>query len=128
MTHFIASLRKQKNLRHSTGASRDEVVRAEMELGLSFFSDYREYLTEFGIASANGHEFTGLCASPRLNVVSVTRDQRKRHAVPNDFYVVEEAGIDDIVVWQASSGELYQTVPGREPILFGRSLSELLVQ
>lgn len=101
------------------------IIDTETTLGVMFTEEYREYILVFGVASANGHELTGLCRSPRLNVVEVTMAERKNNAnVPNDWYVVEQANIDDIVIWQASSGEIYQTAPGVQSCKLCDSLSE----
>ncbi|MDR3313690.1 MAG: SMI1/KNR4 family protein [Oscillospiraceae bacterium] len=53
------------------GVTEQQIIEAEQKFGLKFFSDYREYLSEFGIVSFGGHEFTGICSSTRLNVVDV---------------------------------------------------------
>lgn len=108
-------------------ATPSEVSQAEQALHLAFSPEYREYLSAYGVASADGHEFTGICASPRLNVVNVTREERETNpGVPDDWYVVEQAHIDGIVIWQSEKGEVYQTQPGAEPFRLCASLAEYI--
>ena len=65
----------------------------------------------FGVASFAGHELTGACKSKRLSVVDVTIEERGNITVPANWYVLEQANIDSIVVWQDSNGTVYQTAP-----------------
>ena len=110
-----------------TGVSSEQTASAEKALALCFADDYREYLFNFGIASAGGHEFTGICNSKRLNVVDVTLAERSiTPGIPHDWYVLEEANIDGIVIWQNSRGEVFQTQPGRRPVKIAESLCDYL--
>lgn len=110
-----------------TGVSMEQIADAENALALHFADDYREYLCAFGIASAGGHEFTGICNSKRLNVVDVTLTGRKiTFNIPHDWYVLEESNIDGIVIWQNSIGEVFQTQPGREAIKVANSICDYL--
>lgn len=97
------------------GCDEDAIRIAEQALGLSFAPDYREYLHTFGLACFDGHELTGICRASRLNVVDVTLEERKRFPAVLGWYVVEQANIDGIVIWQAPNGEIYQATPGRSP-------------
>ena len=85
---------------------------------LKFSDEYRKYLARYGVASANGHEFTGICASSRLNVVDVTISERINNPnIQMDYYVVEQANIDRIVIWQSQTGEIYQSAPKMKTIM-----------
>lgn len=97
----------------SDGRDEQEIVQAEAELGVFFAKDYREYLKEIGLACFDGCEFTGITDIERLNVVSVTKEQR-RVSDPDtkSWYVIEDAGIDGMVFWQDSNGHIYQTSYG----------------
>ena len=107
--------------------SEEQIASAEIALARRFADDYREYLAHMGIATANGHEFTGICNSKRLNVVDVTLSERSIHPdIPQDWYVLEEANIDGIVIWQSSTGEIFQTQPGRETIKLADSICDYL--
>lgn len=107
------------------GANENQIKAAEDELGLKFSKEYKEFLKEYGAASVNGHEFLGICASKRLNIVEGTikaREQNKN--VPSDLYLIEDVGIDKILTWQNSDGQLFQTVGKGEPELLETKLAE----
>lgn len=109
------------------GVSEKDIEAAEMALGLTFAEEYRDYLLNCGIATAGGHEFTGIGKSRRLNVVNVTQEYRRKNKnIPDDLYVVEELGIDKIVIWQSTSGEIYQTVAESKPEKIADSIAEYL--
>lgn len=123
MTSIVDKLRALPAFGSLTGVSMEQIADAEKALTLRFADDYREYLLSFGIASSDGHEFTGICNSKRLNVVYVTLAEKS--ITPNvlqNWYVLEEANIDGIVIWQSSTGEIYQTQSGREAIKIADSI------
>lgn len=129
MSEMADKLRVMPDFRSTTRATTAQIEQAEAALGLRFADEYRAYLAACGVATAGGHEFTGICALPRLNVVRVTVDEK--HINPTalaDWYVVEHLNIDDIVIWQAGTGEVYQTAPGREPMRLCGSLGEYLAR
>lgn len=127
MPDFVSALKQCKDLFSMTGVTCESINQAKESLNVKFSAEYEAYLLALGVASANGHEFTGLCTSPRLNVVDVTRAEREYNPnVPMDLYVVEQANIDGIVLWQSGTGQIFQTYADRPPILLCDSLCELL--
>lgn len=109
------------------GVSSDKIKESETILNLSFSEEHRQYLVTFGEVSFNGHEFTGITLIERLHVVNVTLEERKNNPkVPPNMYVIEQANIDGIVIWQSENGEIYQTMPNVEPIRLCDSLSEYI--
>ncbi len=124
---FIESLKMEPGYIGSNGRVEGEIAKAEKELNVSFAQDYREYLKVAGLACFAGHEFTGLTATERLNVVSVTKEQRSLFGeAASTWYVVEEANIDGIVIWQDAAGAVYQTVPNSRAEKIADSLAEYL--
>jgi hypothetical protein len=110
-----------------TGASNEEITMAEETLGLQFADDYRQYLAVPGVASFDGHELTGICNSKRLDVVTVTVNERPVNCtVQPDWYVLEQTGIDSITIWQSSSGEVYLCRGVRTPVKIADSLIDYL--
>lgn len=127
MNEIIQKLRTLPSFCSLGGASAEQISDAEKALALCFANDYHAYLHACGIASSDGHEFTGICGSRRLNVVDVTLAERRiTPDVPPDWYVLEEANIDGIVIWQSSTGEVFQTQPGREAIKLADSICDYL--
>lgn len=107
--------------------SEEAIHIAEEKLKLNFAKDYREYLSEIGVVALCGHELTGLTNSPRVNVVDVTQLERKVNtALPLNWYVIEQANIDGIVLWQSEDGLIYQTEPGGSPQKVCTNLSEYI--
>ena len=58
------------------GVTSEDIAAAENELCVVFAEEYSEYLATYGVVSCNGHELTGICQSPRLNVVEATKAER----------------------------------------------------
>ena len=126
MMDIVKMLQEQSDLYTLRGASDEAIKAAESELGLQFASDYRQYVAAFGAVSFKGHELTGVCNSKRLSVVAVTKDERINTDVPSDWYVLEQANIDGIVLWQTSNGAVYQTAPDVEFRKICSSLTEYI--
>ncbi len=127
MGDIIEVLSKLEDFAFVKGVSENDIAKAEENLGVQFAPDYKQYLAEYGLASADGHELTGIVKSPRLNVVDVTIKLRKKFKnVPVDAYVLEEVGIDKLVIFQISDGSIYKVTPESQFIKVADSLSEYL--
>ena len=124
MESIVKLMQQRPGLCAMKGISEEEITRAETALGLHFSTDYRQYVSAFGVASYDSHELTGICASKRLNVVDVTLSERARVSVPADWYVLEQTHIDNIVVWQSDEGEVYWVYSNGTITKVARSLSE----
>ena len=83
------------------------------------------YLQHYGSVSCGGHELTGITTDNNLDVVLVTkRNLKKNPSVTMPLYVIEETHMDGIVVWQASTGEVFQTEYMDLPLKIYDSLAE----
>ena len=112
MSELKKAFAAKRKVFSGSAASEKEIAAAEKELGLVFASDYREYLSSYGVAAYDGHELTGITQSPRLNVVEVTRQESVLlDPIPKGLYVIERTGIEEIIVWQSESGEIYYSSP-----------------
>ena len=124
---FFELLKSSPDLLHLVAATQEDVIKAEQALGVSFSDEYKEYLLSLGVAAVGSHEFTGICGSPRLNVVDVTLKERElRGHDCDEMYVVDQESIDNIVIWQAGDGKVSRTVPGGRPELIAQSLFDYL--
>lgn len=111
------------------GVSEDEIKRAEEQLEILFSEEYKQYLRVFGIASWDSRELTGLCKSKHQNVVDVTlRCRRGNEESRSVLYVIEELGIDWIVIWQNADGEIFQTVGNENPVKLFETLADYIKQ
>lgn len=127
MSDILKVLKKMENFVSMDGVQEEAILLAETELGLQFASDYKRYLLEYGLASADGHEFTGIVKSSRLNVVDVTiKLKNKFKNVPADLYVLEEWAIDGIVIFQRSDGSIYKANPKSQLLKVADSFAEYL--
>lgn len=116
MKDIVNMLKEKDDFFSKDGATIVDIKDAEKELGIVFANDYRDYLEAFSIASADGHEFTGIINSDRLNVAYVTKLEKKKNSkVSNSMYVVERLDIDGIVIWQSENGKIYQTIEQSKP-------------
>lgn len=107
---FVKLLKTCDDYMELGGVSESEIEHAERVLGVLFAKEYKEYLLQCGVATANGHEFTGICNSKRLNVVDVTILERKSVKLyPEKTYVVEQTHVDGTVIWQGEDGIIYIT-------------------
>ncbi len=110
MNSIIEELKRKSDFFCEKGASEEEIKHAEGVLGLSFADEYKEYLQQYGSVSCGGHELTGVSADECLDVVRVTiKNLQHNPNIKIPLYVVEETHIDGIVIWQASSGEIFQS-------------------
>ena len=111
MAKFVDLIKTFDDFCAGKGVDEATIEAAEEKLGLKFADDYKEYISECGVASADGHEFTGIVDSKRLNVVDVTEAMRAKN--PNasgELYVVEDLQTDKVVIWQSGDGRVYKTV------------------
>lgn len=124
---FTELLKQMPDFIGAKDCSEETISACEAALGLRFAPDYKEYLSEIGLAAFDGRELTGISKTPRLSVVEVTKEERElNEAIPTDFYVVEETGYDGMVIWQASSGAVYKSSPDRKPQKICGSLAEYI--
>lgn len=126
---IIQTLKSLPDYIGSMGRTDEEITQCEIKLGLSFAADYKEYLSKIGLASFNGRELTGISKYARLNVVDVTNDNKQYLPnIPSNFYVIEELGIDGIIIWQSSDGTIYQSSPMGKLQKIATSLEEYLIR
>ena len=115
------------NVNHLTPATHEEIQHREDILDLMFASEYKEYLLNYGVIWFDGHEITGICNGKRLDVMVVTKDEKKLNPfVPNNWYVIETLDIDGIVIWQSPSGEIYQSFPNGTLIFYAESFEKYI--
>ena len=127
MDGFIRRLQQYDDYICLGGVAIDSIENAENTLGVSFSVEYKEYLKTCGMATANGHEFSGIGKSKRLSVVEMTTALRNRVTIPKEMYVVEKLAIDGIVVTQVENGNVYQVYSNGDSTKIADSLEEYLI-
>lgn len=127
MTNIIKTIEELPDLLAFTPASNIEISNAELQLCLHFAEEYKTYLSEFGAVIADGIELMGIAKSEHRNVVIVTKQEWELNLqVPHNLYVVQNMGVDGIIIWQDGSGAVYQTTPNNKPLKIAESLEGYL--
>ncbi len=108
MKTIIDEIAEHCKVYKGTGVSDEVIASAEQRLGLTFPSQYKDYLKECGILSFASHEITGLGISGYLNVVEATEAERKLGGTfPENCILIENVGIDGVLVIMDSCGRIY---------------------
>lgn len=126
MNDIIKTLKNAPDFIGGTGRTDAEIENAQKVLGIDFAPDYKTYLKEIGLACFDGHELTGICEDPRLDVVNITKTNRENNPEAKSLYVIEEANIDGIVIWQDFSGKIYMTEGNSKPNFIANSLTDYI--
>lgn len=128
MHTIIKTIKELPDLLALKAASKTEITDAELQLRVTFADEYKEYLLVYGAILATGIELTGITKSEYRNVVSCTKQEWGLNPlVPRSMYVVENAGIDGIIIWQDGAGTIYETSPNIAPKQIANSLEEYIV-
>ncbi|MDR2749163.1 MAG: SMI1/KNR4 family protein [Clostridiales bacterium] len=129
MSDIVSSINSLPGLAPLTPGTPEAVAEAENALGLKFSEEYKESVYAVGAVYANGIEFTGIAKSETRNVVTVTEKEREYNPqVPMHLYVVENPGMDRIIIWQDQAGTIYKTSPYRDPVKIASSLNEYVLE
>jgi hypothetical protein len=127
MSDIVQTIQALSQLLPLKPAAAGEIADAEKQLGLRFADEYKEYISTFGAILADDIELTGIAKAKSRNVVSVTMQERKLNPdVPDDYYVIENVGVDGIIIWQNASGSVYRTAPNLAPVEIAPSLAAYL--
>jgi hypothetical protein len=127
MKKIVDIINNLTNLLPLKPASDNEITDAELQLGLSFAEEYKDYLAEFGAIMADGIELSGIAKAEHRNVVILTKKEWNLNPkVPNTMYVIENTYVDGIIIWQNMKGIIYQTQPNTEPRKIADSMAEYI--
>ena len=127
MSKIIDVINNLENLLSLKPAGSDDISNIEIELALPLAEEYKEYLLEFGAIIADDIELTGVAKSKNRDVIQVTkREWALIDKISHSLYVVENVGIDGIVIWQDGSGVIYESLPNHEAIKIADSLVDYI--
>lgn len=126
--NILEIVKNLKDLRSLGGANETQILEAESLVGIKFANEFKEYAKEYGAISAYGLELCGVCNSKRLDAARVTLEERELNKnLPNDMYVVENLGIDGILILQNERGEVFEISPNAKPKKISDSLAEYIL-
>ncbi len=109
MKTIIADIAKHFKVYQGKGVSDEVISAAEQQLGVLFSEQYKSYLKECGVLSFGTHEITGLGVKGYLNVIEATTTERNLGgSFPNDCILIENVGVDGILVVMDSAGCVYE--------------------
>ena len=127
MSRIIEVIEKLPELITLKPAEIDTIENIEIELALLLAEEYKEYLHMFGAVMADNVELTGVAKSKHRNVVTVTkREWEANPLIKHTLYVVENIGIDGIIIWQDKTGNIYQSCPHCSAVKIADCLADYL--
>ena len=123
---ILAKINGIEDLDSLDGVSEEEIAEAERTLGLRFAKEYRAILLHFGSISFFAHEWTGLGFEGEGNVIEMTQRERMLNEnLPAQLFVLENAGIDGIIICANEFGDVFQMQGGQSKRIYG-SISKYL--
>lgn len=127
MSKIIDAIKGLNNLLPLKPATVEDIGNVEIELALPLSEEYKEYLKNYGAIMADDVELTGIAKSKNRNVIQVTqREWAANNKIKHNLYVVENVGIDGIIIWQDSSGKIYESRPNHGVTKIADSLAAYL--
>ena len=127
MSNIINTIQALPDLLPLRAATKKEITNAEIQIRTSFADEYKEYLAAFGAIIADGIELSGIAKAKHRDVVLLTKQERELNSnVPHSMYVIENTGVDGIIIWQDTKGIIYKTYPNSQPKKIAESLSDYL--
>lgn len=127
MSKIIDVIYGLENLLPLKPASIEAIENIEIELALPLAEEYKEYLLKYGAIMADDVELTGVAKSQNRDVVQVTqREWAANRKIKHNLYVVENVGIEGIIIWQDGSGKIYESSPNSSAKQIANSLAEYL--
>lgn len=125
--NILSIIEKLPEMQYFFSASEEDVFKAEKELNLVFADEYKKYLLAFGAVQSDIIAISGIIDDYDYNVVNLTKKLKLSNKnIPDNFYVIEDVGVDGLVIWQSSDGTIYQSIPNSKPVKIFGSLSEFL--
>jgi len=126
MQELVMKIKEKFTLYQTTGASDELIEEAQRQLHRKFADSYKEYLSLFGAISFGSTELTGLNVDSHANVVSVTlKEAQINRSFPKDAIVLENPGIEGVLILQESDGQVYEWKNGKRGATFS-NLKEYL--
>lgn len=124
---IIQIIKNLKGLKSLGGATAEEISQAQKKLGVNFATDFKEYVKEHGAISALNMELFGVSKHARLDTASITLEERAmREDFPADMYVIENVGMEGVLILQNEKGEVFEIAPHQKAKKIYNSLAGYL--
>ncbi|HCE2224691.1 TPA: SMI1/KNR4 family protein [Vibrio parahaemolyticus] len=111
-------------------ATLEQISEAQVQLGMTFSAEYREYLQQFGVISYGSTEVFGLGVkqSSHLNVVNVAQRFTQVCAFPKHLLPLAEIGDSHYYVYDnIRHNVLSVAIPDLGPKMVSNDLEEFLI-
>jgi hypothetical protein len=126
MSNILSTIESFKRKKSTGGIEKSIISKAEKELAVTFASDYKLLLSNYGFLYVKGEEFLGIDIAS-YDVVKATKEARQNfNDFPAGMYVVENFAIDGILLLQKASGEVYTYQPNENLKQIASNLDEYL--
>lgn len=125
---IISLFKSLPNVYFMGNFTEEAIAEAETKLCLSFASDYKEFLKNFGGMVYKQIEIIGINPEFPDNCVESTLEARSEDSsIPSDCYVISNPLIDGILYLQNASGQIYVHYPFMEPEKLFDNLQEFVL-
>lgn len=125
--NIVEKIKTIPDLCHMSGCKTNQIKAAQKELDLDFPDEFIDYVKEFGAISFYGTEWMGLNVDSHLNVVDVTKNERKLvKGFPKGYFVLENQAIDELLIIVNSEGAVYSYQRGNKPTFICETMTEYL--
>ncbi|MCW9699522.1 MULTISPECIES: SMI1/KNR4 family protein [unclassified Avibacterium] len=113
-------------------ANENEILSAERQLGIKFSSEYRDFLSSFGILSYNSDEIYGLGVSTDyyLNILNLLKEFKEYNVnIPNNHIPLLDIGDGQYYIYDNNDGKIYVWSASSNSIIKNKqnSLTEFLL-
>lgn len=123
----IYSLAQTDKLYSGDGSDASAIEAAKEALCVEFSEDFVEYVQKFGSILVRDIELCAIVDNEYSTVAQTKKMRKNFEDFPIDCYVIENIGIDNIVMVQNAEGRVFQYKPEHGLTLAGNSLSDYLL-
>ena len=114
MKDIISIIESIPNCYTGKKVSKEMIDKAEKQLDLKFSNSYKLFLEEYGSVSFSDIELAGLSTDVDNDVVNLTNRLRKiDNKIGKDYYVIENVGIDKVMMLSNSKDEVFMYHNGK---------------
>lgn len=110
---IIETLQKIQKFRFTGPVSKEEIDAAESRLSLKFAEEYVAILRNYGSILLKGEEFFGIDDNSYDLVQATLEAHSENPKFPSNVYVIENMGIDGILLVQNNRGEIFTYQSGQ---------------
>ncbi|MBR1529767.1 MAG: SMI1/KNR4 family protein [Oscillospiraceae bacterium] len=108
MSEIVEFIRRTESVDTFSGCTDEQVTEAQKALNMTFPEEFVSYVKAFGAIAFFDAEWTGLNTESYQNVVEVTLSKRELAGLPEGYFVLENLGIDGILIIVDQNGTVFE--------------------